>query len=170
MHTVYALSDPRTNQIRYIGITSNHPVERLTQHMKRKGGNGPKNSWIDELRKFGEKPCVISLEYTETKQEALACEGFWISMAVRFGWPLTNDAVSIRDDEFIGDDELEEMEDVPAFDGRIYATPKRDLINWYFDNGGESQAGCIRWAASQNIALSKGYVSGVVNGETADPG
>lgn len=55
---IYALSDPRTNQIRYIGQSVN-PNRRLKQHIKSSGGKVGK--WINELKELLLVPSVIIL-------------------------------------------------------------------------------------------------------------
>lgn len=53
--TVYALTDPRTGAIRYIGATQLVPAElRLRAHIRQWGG--PCRSWIDELGAKGLEP------------------------------------------------------------------------------------------------------------------
>lgn len=56
--TIYALKDPRTDLICYIGQAAN-PQARLAQHCKElvfNFGGTPKQEWITELYKLGLKP------------------------------------------------------------------------------------------------------------------
>ena len=90
MWTIYALVDPRTSQIRYIGQTQNHPEVRLMGHLEKDDGNKRKRAWLDELRRFGEKPVVVALEYAPSIDEALEIERLWIRRGNACGWPLLN--------------------------------------------------------------------------------
>jgi len=89
MYTIYALADPRTLRIRYVGLTSNHPVERLTQHWGDASGD-ERGQWIAELKSISGKPIVIALEYAPGPQEARERERHWIKQGANAGWPLTN--------------------------------------------------------------------------------
>lgn len=59
---IYGLVDPRTNEIMYIGMSTN-PTQRYRAHCaKPKGGDTQKNRWIDELKLVGMKPRMQILE------------------------------------------------------------------------------------------------------------
>jgi hypothetical protein len=65
--TIYALRDPDTGAIRYIGKTENDPAIRLRDHIassrdsSRWWGRSKKASWIRELLAKGQKPGMIIL-------------------------------------------------------------------------------------------------------------
>lgn len=86
---IYALHDPRTGQVRYVGM-SEHPIRRLTEHLKpsRLAAKTHKNSWIKSLLRIGLKPTLSILEIVEmgTWQDT---ERRWIAA---FGKSLTNGA------------------------------------------------------------------------------
>ncbi len=90
MWTIYALVDPRTSQIRYIGQTQNHPEVRLQAHIEKDDTNRYKRAWISELRRLGEKPTVVTLEYAPSIDDALEAERIWIRRGHRLEWPLLN--------------------------------------------------------------------------------
>jgi hypothetical protein len=90
MYTIYGLVDPRTNQIRYIGQTSQHAAVRLEGHVSKKGDNREKECWIAELRRLSLKPTTVILEYVISYESALETEAGWIRMGLSFGWPLLN--------------------------------------------------------------------------------
>lgn len=90
MYTIYALIDPRTSQIRYVGMTQQHPEARLTQHLKLHSGTRVKNAWLRELQALSVKPVVVSLEYTEDEDIARNRESYWLLTAKKCGWDLTN--------------------------------------------------------------------------------
>jgi len=90
MWTIYALADPRTFQIRYIGQTQNHPSVRLQEHIKKEDGNKRKWAWLEELAALGTSPNVIILDYAKTLEEALSKERYWIEKGRAIEWPLLN--------------------------------------------------------------------------------
>ena len=70
---IYALIDPRTDEIRYIG-KADDPFKRLKGHLKfsRLGCNSHKNNWIKSLIKIGLIPALKILEkvpYSEWEQK-----------------------------------------------------------------------------------------------------
>ena len=96
MWTIYALVDPRTSQIRYIGQTQNHPEMRLDGHLHKVDENKAKQAWFEELRYLRMKPIIVVLEYAPDLEEALEVERDWIRRGRRIGWHLLNLAVSKR--------------------------------------------------------------------------
>lgn len=95
--TIYALVDPRTCQIRYVGQTQHHPTVRLLGHYKKKGENVAKEDWLDQLRNLGIRPIVVVLGYAQSLQESLAAEKVWIKRGLIAEWPLLN---SVADDRY----------------------------------------------------------------------
>lgn len=49
MHFVYALVDPRTDAVAYVGITDN-AYERFKDHVNFQDNNGKKDAWIQRLK------------------------------------------------------------------------------------------------------------------------
>lgn len=96
MWTIYALVDPRTNQIRYVGQTQNHPSVRLEGHLQKRDENREKLRWLDELRALNIKPIVVALQYAATLDDALRLEGQWIRRGLQSEWPLTNAGIPQR--------------------------------------------------------------------------
>lgn len=84
---IYALKDPRNNEIRYIG-KSNNPKVRFQQHLKDKK-NILKDDWITELLQIGSLPELVILEKTDIDhwQER---EIYWIAFGRDNGWKLVN--------------------------------------------------------------------------------
>ena len=66
MSYIYALVDPRTNEIRYIGQTIKKPKHRLSEHIteSKRYNSTHKQKWIMSLLKIGLKPSVVILEET----------------------------------------------------------------------------------------------------------
>lgn len=88
---IYALIDPRDNQVRYVGRTVN-PDSRLYQHLKKSTGLA-KQLWLAELKAIGLTPKFEILEIVPIKREKIA-EQFWISYHVYKGASLTNYALN----------------------------------------------------------------------------
>jgi hypothetical protein len=84
---VYALQDPTSKRIRYIGATIFDLSRRLKGHYTN-ASNPEKMNWLEELSRAGMQPNVIVLEEVETEyhtrpfyQTTLAKrEKFWISV------------------------------------------------------------------------------------------
>lgn len=85
---IYALQDPRTEQIRYIGKTGNLK-SRLYFHLQCKDVNRHKVGWIQQLKTEGLKPAMLTLEET-TEVDWPEREKYWIAHGRQEGWPLTN--------------------------------------------------------------------------------
>jgi hypothetical protein len=84
---IYTLTDPRTNQVRYVG-KSNNPTKRLYCHLGRTEKNH-KHSWLVNLNTNGLKPIldiVDEVPITEWK----FWEIYWISQFKTWGFDLTN--------------------------------------------------------------------------------
>ena len=84
---IYALTDPRDGQIRYVGKALN-PNRRLWQHITRKD-TSHKCSWILGLKSCGLQPNLEILEEVDELSWADS-ERFWISTLSFYGFKLTN--------------------------------------------------------------------------------
>lgn len=93
MISIYALRDPFTLKIRYIGQTSNLR-RRYWQHLKAGKLCQPDTyiyRWISNLLSKNEIPQLIILEEVEDEFWEQA-EISWIEYALWIGWPITNTA------------------------------------------------------------------------------
>jgi hypothetical protein len=85
---IYALSDPRTNEIRYVG-KANNPKRRYYAHMRiDKTASNHKVNWVQSLLNIGLKPELIVLEKVSIS-EWKAKERFYINK-YRKKYKLTN--------------------------------------------------------------------------------
>jgi hypothetical protein len=84
---IYALMDPRTQEIRYVGMTANLP-KRLAQHLQKVQENPYKTNWINQLRREGLKPVMTILD--QGTGDWQATEQRWITELRTKGCPLTN--------------------------------------------------------------------------------
>lgn len=79
---VYALIDPVSLKIRYIGITKTSLKIRLSSHISEVKSNREKNSykknWINGLLKINSKPYIKLLHSYNTREMAAECEEYLI--------------------------------------------------------------------------------------------
>jgi hypothetical protein len=89
---IYALVDPRTEEVRYIGKTYKGIKNRKNQHVAhaKYGHVGHKHAWIRILIELGLEPLVVALEENVLVDNAKEREQYWVSYAKSNGWPLTN--------------------------------------------------------------------------------
>ncbi len=87
--TIYALVDPRTDCVLYIGQTRN-ARNRYSSHCNpRRNDRGPRVRWIWALKKINLRPQLIELEVVEEAAAAIT-EHFWISSCRAAGALLLN--------------------------------------------------------------------------------
>ncbi len=86
---VYALIDPATGQVRYVGETKRSISVRLSQHLRAAAEKTtpPVNAW---LRGLGCKPEVSELEVYGSEAEMHEGEAFWIGYLRAVGASLLN--------------------------------------------------------------------------------
>lgn len=85
---IYTLSDPITNEVRYIGQTKHSLEERLRGHLKSKGKTY-RVYWINSIKNKGLVPKIELLEEVD-KSVGSQTEIYWISMFRFWGFNLTN--------------------------------------------------------------------------------
>lgn len=88
---IYALRDPRTNELRYVG-KANDPKARLAQHRMahKEWGTDSKRQWLIELRMLGKSPLLEILECVAT-DEWRAAERKWMASFAKKGCRLLNE-------------------------------------------------------------------------------
>lgn len=91
---IYCLSDPLTNEIRYVGKTWN-VMHRFGQHIS-DSKQSHKTNWIKSLKSAGLLPEIDVLEilHVETDSEWQSSEGWWISYLRSIGCRLTNTEIA----------------------------------------------------------------------------
>lgn len=87
---IYALIDPRENQIRYIG-KANNPLERLKDHLSKRSLKIKtyKNNWIKSLLELNLKPNIEIIDEI-LESEWQFWEQHYISLYKSWGFNLTN--------------------------------------------------------------------------------
>lgn len=87
--TIYALRDPRTRAVRYVGITCN-PKQRLYAHLRARYSAGIA-AWQDELALLGQKPVLTTLaKFHGPWAAAYEVELAWIRKCLARGDRLLN--------------------------------------------------------------------------------
>lgn len=86
---VYALLDPRTDIVGYIGITTN-PRKRYLNHLSFEDKNQQKDSWIQQLYDDDILPAMKIVEIVDTLEQAQEREIYWIQHYLRMGTALHN--------------------------------------------------------------------------------
>lgn len=89
MYFVYALVDPRTDAVGYVGITNN-AYERFKEHINRRGDNGKKDIWIQQFKDEKVMPAMKILEVVDSQDLALEREEYWIHHYKEQGATLVN--------------------------------------------------------------------------------
>lgn len=86
---IYALIDPRNDQVRYIG-KANNPEERYTNHFNSaRDKNTHKRNWINSVRNDGYRPELLILDQVSVS-EWVYWEIFYISLFKTLGFDLVN--------------------------------------------------------------------------------
>ena len=86
---IYTLSDPKTNEIRYIGKTNDLDY-RLKKHINEsKNKRTHKEKWIDSIILKGLSPIIEILDIVD-ETEWCFYETYWISQFKTWGFNLTN--------------------------------------------------------------------------------
>lgn len=85
---IYALIDPYTAQIRYIG-KSIRPKQRLQNQMN-EVSNCHRSHWLQSLKANKKRPHQVILQELDDDSYWQSCEIAWIKHGKQMGWPLTN--------------------------------------------------------------------------------
>lgn len=99
MRYIYSLSDPITDEIKYIGQTDNIQ-RRFNKHINNSTNknsdeyNTYKSRWIRKLLESNLEPIMGIIEEVETLYESNKQEKFWIEKLTKEGLKLTNSHVS----------------------------------------------------------------------------
>lgn len=86
---IYALADPRTGEVRYVGMTVRSLKVRLRDHLRAMKRDDYRTRWIRSLRSAGVKPEMNELEIVPV-EDRCAAEQRWISFYRQQGARLVN--------------------------------------------------------------------------------
>lgn len=87
--SIYGLTDPRTNQVRYVGATTRTAYVRLREHKSHANDRIPlMGEWIEELQRVGLSPSCVILQ--SDPPDGLTAEGRWIAILRESGADLFN--------------------------------------------------------------------------------
>ena len=86
---IYTLSDPRTNEVRYVGKTNNPEQRRKAHGVLSREVKSRKKNWIKQLKRIGLKP-VFEIIDEVSESEWQKWEGYWIQQFIVWGFRLTN--------------------------------------------------------------------------------
>lgn len=91
---IYAISDPRDGNIRYVGQTCRAPNQRLNGHLvdARRGASSHRNDWLRSVMRDGHRPVLNVISWREGQNAADERERFWIAAFRSQGFDLTNAA------------------------------------------------------------------------------
>lgn len=87
---IYALIDPRTRLIRYVGRSSGGLRRPKSHHSNARTGKTYCAAWIRELRRLGLRYEIVVLEVCSFKEELPERERWWVAYGRLSAWPLTN--------------------------------------------------------------------------------
>jgi hypothetical protein len=76
-YSIYALTDPRDNQVRYIGMSIN-PEQRYKEHLSLNEYTPAKEDWLIDLLSLGMKPIMTIIDHADSKPDALVLEAYWM--------------------------------------------------------------------------------------------
>lgn len=91
-YLIYALQDPQTFEIRYIGKSANglHRPKAHIQPSYLSKDNTHKGRWLKQLLNKGFKPIIKVVQYLNNISELTQAEIYWIDYFQKQGCPLTN--------------------------------------------------------------------------------
>ena len=92
---IYSLNHPNTNDVVYVGKTSQPLSKRLSGHLC-DNSNERKSRWILELRKIGLKPTINYLAESDNRIEASRLEKDYIIQFLADGLELLNYQLSYK--------------------------------------------------------------------------
>jgi len=125
MVTIYALIDPNTEQIKYVGKTIHCPKKRLQAHLYEKQKTH-KCNWIKSLN--GKIPELLILD-TVDENNWIFWEQYWISQCKTWGFKLTNTTIGGEGGSGMKHSEERKQQISNFLLGRVISQETRNKIN-----------------------------------------
>lgn len=94
MYKIYTLADPRTNEIRYVGLTCKTLASRRSSHLTDARNLSKKNHrthWLRSLLKQQLKPVIELLDEASSYDDLIKLEIYWISQLKAWNFRLINE-------------------------------------------------------------------------------
>jgi len=89
MTNIYTLTDPRTNEVRYVG-KANNLTQRYRAHLNRaRKHQTHKKNWLKQLKKEGLKPIIEIIDVVPV-DDWRYWERYWITQMRQWGFNLVN--------------------------------------------------------------------------------
>lgn len=90
---LYGLLDPRSKNLRYLGITSRSLAQRFSEHLyPRHMDKTYRANWIHQLRALNMQPIPVPLAEFSNRQDACDAEIWWAAKSKAAGLPMVNTA------------------------------------------------------------------------------
>lgn len=161
MYLIYALIDPRTNDVRYVGCTDNIH-RRFAQHLLSSHKNDEKTGWLEDLKEADVLPSLLVLEKGIEAENKLDRETFWINFYQQKG-NLTNMRASKRlSRQTCYQEELTQVIDMTVCDERFAGKVQRALSDLsIIPSDGcvttRDAARILNWRAKQEFGVECDY-------------
>jgi hypothetical protein len=92
--TIYALTDPDSGEVCYVGRTANNALQRYSEHLLRTRKASPRWAWIQALREQRKVPTLKILQEHVSAEDAAGREEYWIAYWREQGAVLLNALLS----------------------------------------------------------------------------
>ena len=164
---IYVLRDPRTEQVRYVGYTTNLS-RRIKDHRRKQAhrhNNSYRYNWLMQLYGLGLEPIVEVIDECPATSEWQQQEQFWIAYFRAIGAPLTN--LTDGGEGNIGfkptPEFIEHMRQ--CFTGRTLSTEHRQRVGEGVRRKLKEYGGHWPWKTDRRAQISKGVRKALAEGK-----
>jgi group I intron endonuclease len=91
---IYVLIDPRNNELRYVGLTTQPLAKRFHNHLDsaRRGASSHVYNWMRQVMETGQVPLIVQIESCDSLEELCEREVDFMAYFKSIGCRLTNQA------------------------------------------------------------------------------
>lgn len=146
MNYIYALADPITDNICYVGKTNNLNKRKSEHNYLNREISSHKKNWIQKLKKNGLSPNLIVLD--EVDEDWIYWESYWIAQMRTWGFDLLNHTNG-GDGGFANSGSFRKGR-VPWNKGKGFVKSCIVCSTSYFSNRGANKKTCSRECANQH--------------------